>query len=316
MNILSDWSDQDRRAYGSEIQTFSHNLAQSGLFTDAALASLLDRHPRHLVDVCTMIEQSGAVDDEFPHQHCTVDPGDATGAELVEAAKSGAIWINVREAMNQDPAYQDLLDQAYTELEDRTAARARARNRRGGILISSPIAKVPYHCDPTQTLLWHIRGRKRVFVYPTTDEFLPDEAYEAIVLGERDQDVPYKASFDEAAQVFDLPDNTLVCWPHTSPHRVENQGFCVSMVMECTTKESAVRNGAMYFNGLIRRHFGATPSWADMSPTSRIATSFAGLVLRKLGAHRGHVRQDFVRFRINPGRPSTLSPVPAYIRNF
>ncbi|MGJ8560502.1 MAG: hypothetical protein ACSHX3_09720 [Litorimonas sp.] len=63
MNILSDWSDQDRRAYGSEIQTFSHNLAQSGLFTDAALVSLLDRYSCHLVDVCTMIEQAGAVDD-------------------------------------------------------------------------------------------------------------------------------------------------------------------------------------------------------------------------------------------------------------
>lgn len=316
MNILSHWSDQDRRAYGSEIQTFSHNLAQSGLFTDAALASLLDRHPRHLVDVCTMIEQSGETSNEFPHQHCTVDPGNATGAELVEAAKSGAIWINVREAMNQDPAYQAMLEQTYTELEDRTATRSRKRNRRGGILISSPIAKVPYHCDPTQTLLWHIRGRKRVFVYPTTETFLPDEAYEAIVLGERDQDVPYKASFDEAAQVFDLPDNTLVCWPHTSPHRVENQGFCVSMVMECTTKESALRNGAMYFNGLMRRHFGAQPSWAQMSPGGRIATSFAGLVLRKLGAHRGHVRQDFVRFRIDPSQPSILSPVPAYLRNF
>lgn len=316
MNILSHWSAKERRAYGSEIQTFAHNLAQSGLFTDAALASLLDRHPRHLIDVCTMTDKGASVDDEFPNSHCTVDPGHATGAELVEVAKSGAIWINVREAMNRDPAYQPLLEQAYTELEDRTAQRARRRNRRGGILISSPIAKVPYHCDPTQTLLWHIRGRKRVFVYPTTERFLPDEAYEAIVLGERDQDVPYEEAFDDAARVFDLPDNTLVCWPHTSPHRVENQGFCISMVMECTTKDSAVRNGAMYFNGLIRRHFGATPSWTGMSPGVRIAKSFAGLVLRKLGAHRGHVRQDFVRYRIDPDQPSKLSPVPAYLRNF
>jgi hypothetical protein len=316
MNILSHWSATDRKAYGSEIQTFEHKLAESGLFTDEALASLLDRHPRRLIDVCTMRDASTSADSEFPNQHCTVDPGGATGAELVAAAKSGAIWINVREAMNLDPTYQPLLQQAYTELEDRTATRSRKRNRRGGILISSPIAKVPYHCDPTQTLLWHIRGRKRVFVYPRTEAFLPDEAYEAIVLGERDQDVPYKASFDEAAQVFDLPDNTLVCWPHTSPHRVENQGFCVSMVMECTTKESAVRNGAMYFNGLMRRHFGAAPRWADMSTSGRFVKSFAGLVLRKLGAHRGHVRQDFVRFRIDPSQPSILSPVPAYLRNF
>ena len=311
MKILSQWSLEDRAAYGSEIQTFTHGLSESGLFTDEALAALLDRHPGHLIDVCTMTD-----DPNFPNKHCTVDPGNATGADLVAAAKSGAIWINIREAMNEDAAYRPWLEKAYAELEERTGQKARKRNRRGGILISSPAAKVPYHCDPTQTLLWHIRGRKRVFVYPTTDEFLPDEAYEAIVLGERDQDVPYREDFDRAAQVFDLPDNTLVCWPHTSPHRVENQGFCVSMVMECTTRESAIRNGALYFNGLLRRHFGANPSWKQSGPRERFVKAMAGHILRKLGAHRSHVREDVVRFRLDPGKPSILSPVPAYIRNF
>lgn len=311
MSILSNWSDAERAAYGSEIQTFSHGLSKSGLFSDEALAELLDRHPGHLIDVCTMTD-----DPDFPNKHCTVDPGNATGADLVAAAKSGAIWINIREAMNKDSAYRPWLHRAYAELQERTGQRARKRNRRGGILISSPAAKVPYHCDPTQTLLWHIRGRKRVFVYPTTSDFLPDEAYEAIVLGERDQDVPYRAEFDAAAQVFDLPDNTLVCWPHTSPHRVDNQGFCVSMVMECTTRESAIRNGSMYLNGLLRRHFSVSPSWANSGPKERLIKAWAGHLLRKLGAHRAHVREDVVRFRLDPGQPSILSPVPAYIRNF
>lgn len=311
MSILTDWTPAERKAYGDKIQTFPHRLAESGLFTDDALAALLDRHPKHLIDVCTMTD-----DPEFPGRHCTVDPAGATGAEMVAIAKSGAIWINIREAMNGDAAYRPLMDAAYAELESNTGQKARKRNRRGGILVSSPAAKVPYHCDPTQTLLWHVRGRKRVFVYPTTEEFLPDEAYEAIVLGERDQDVPYRAAYDTSAQVFDLPDNTLVCWPHTSPHRVENQGFCISMVMECTTHQSAVRNGAMYFNGLMRRHFGAQPSWADSGHFARLFKAYAGHGLRKLGAHRAHVREDYVRFRLDPGQPSMLSPVPAYIRNF
>lgn len=311
MNILSPWSDADRAEYGHTIQTFSHGLQASGLFTDKALAALLDRHPGHLIDVCTMVD-----DPDFPNRHCTVDPGEATGAALVEAARSGAIWINIREAMNRDPLYSPWLDQAHGALETRTGHRVRAKNRRGGILISSPAARVPYHCDPTQTLLWHIRGRKRVFVYPTTETFLPNEAYEAIVLGERDQDVPFRSDFDKSAQVFDLPDDTLVCWPHTSPHRVENQGFCVSMVMECTTVETAIRNNAMYFNGLLRRHLGAVPRYDETSRPVRVAKAAAGLILRKLGAHRGHVRQDFVRFRIDPAKPSILAPVPAYLRNF
>lgn len=309
--VLDSWTMEERRQYGLKIQTHSHRLGQSGLFTDEALAALLDRHPRSLIDVCTMMD-----DDEFPDRHATVDPGAADGATLIEAAKSGAVWINVREAMNQDAVYKPWLDYAYAELQERTGQKARAKNRRGGILISSPAARVPYHCDPTQTLLWHVRGRKRVFVYPTTEAFMPDEAYEAIVLGERDQDVPFKPHYDSDAQVFDLPDDTLVCWPHTSPHRVENQGFCVSMVMEFTTRESAVRNGTMYFNGLMRRHFDTSPSWASDGPKTRFAKAVAGHMLRKMGAHRAHVRDDFVRFRIDPSQPSILSPVPAYIRNF
>jgi len=45
MQILDKWTPQEKRAYGSEIQTFSHKLADSGLFTDGALADLLNRHP-------------------------------------------------------------------------------------------------------------------------------------------------------------------------------------------------------------------------------------------------------------------------------
>jgi len=310
-SVLDSWSPEDRRHYDAEIQTHSHHLAESELFTDEALAALLDRYPRTFVDVCTMVD-----DHNFPDQHATVDPAGADGATLVDAAKSGVIWINIREAMNRDPQYKPWLEKAYQDLAERTGQTARKKNRRGGILISSPAARVPYHCDPTQTLLWHIRGRKRVYVYPRTEAFLPDEAYEAIVLGERDQDVPFDPGFDNEADVFDLPDNTLVCWPHTSPHRVENQGFCVSMVMEFTTRDSAVRNGAMYFNGLLRRHFDANPSWESDGPTKRFAKAIAGHVLRKVGAHRAHVRQDFVRFRLDPSQPSFLSPVPAYLRNF
>jgi len=144
------------------------------------------------------------VDPDYPNRHVTVDPNGASGAQLVETAKTGEIWINIREAMSHDPAYRSVLEAAYADLEAQTGQSPRKRNRRGGVLLSSPAARVPYHCDPTQTLLWHVRGQKRVFVYPAEEAFLPDEAYEAILLGEKDQDVPYKAAFDEAAQVFDL----------------------------------------------------------------------------------------------------------------
>jgi hypothetical protein len=311
MDIIKNWTAQDRREYGKTIQTFEHTLAESGLFTDEALAGLLNRHPTEKIDVCTMSD-----DPTYPDKHCTVDFRGFSGAQMVEAAKSGSIWINIREAMNVDKAYKELLDKTFKELERCTGRDRLRRNCRGGILISSPSAKVPYHCDPTMTLLWHIRGRKRAYVYPPTAEFLPDQAYEAIVLGEQDQDVPYKPEFENSAQVFDLPDNTLVAWPHTSPHRVENQGYCISMVMEFSSKTSAFRNSVMYTNGILRRKFGRSPSWETAGRMEKIAKSIVGHVLRRLGVHAKFVREDYVQFALDPNAENFLRPVTAFQRSF
>ncbi len=311
MAIIENWTDQDRQDYGQKIQTKTHHLQDSGLFTDDALTTLLDRHPSEKIDVCTM-----TTDPNFPDKHCTVDFRGFSGVDIIEAVKAGHIWVNIREAMSYDPAYKPLMAETFKELERCTGRDKLRRNCRGGILISSPTAKVPYHCDPTMTLLWHIRGRKRVFVYPATEVFLPDEAYEAVVLGEYDQDVPYSPEFEASAQVFDLLDNTLVAWPHTSPHRVENQTYCVSMVMEFSSTASAFRNSVMYTNGLLRRQFGLSPSWAKAGTFERFIKSAIGHTLRRLGAHKTNVRKDYVQFKLDKSAKNYLRPVPLFQRNF
>lgn len=311
MSIIKNWTATDRADYGHKIQTFEHGLAESGLFSDEALAALLDRHPTDKIDVCAISD-----DPDYPHKHVTVDFRGFSGAELIAAAKAGSVWINVREAMSADPAYMPLMEATYKDLERCTGRDRLRRNCRGGILISSPTAKVPYHCDPTMTLLWHIRGKKRVFVYPATEEFLSDEAYEAVVLGEKDQDIPYRAEFEDAANVYDLPENTLVAWPHTSPHRVENQTFCISMVMEFSSKSSAYRNSVMYTNGLLRRRFGMNPRWAGSGPVERFAKSIAGHILRRLGAHTHHVREDYVHYKLDKTGANYLTPIAQTLRNF
>ncbi len=311
MNIIENWSTTDKALYGKTVQTKTHNLQKTGLFTDDALAALLDRHPDNKIDVCTMSD-----DPVYPDKHCTVDFRGYSGKQLIEAAKAGHIWINIREAMNIDPAYKHLLAETFDDLEECTGQNRFRKNSRGGILISSPSAKVPYHCDPTMTMLWHIRGRKRVYVYPATQKFLPDDAYEAVLLGEQDQDIPYRKEFDKSAKVYDLPDNTLVCWPHTSPHRVENQSYCVSMVMEFSSKESALRNSVMYTNGLLRRHLGLSPRWDESTAIGRFFKSIIGHFFRRIGLHKTHIRHDFVRFRINPNEKNYLSSVPSFIRKF
>ena len=260
---LVKFSEQDKKDYGKSLIVAQHFLNETGLFTDEALIKLLDNHPNHLIDF-----QHLPADAEYIDKHITVDFTGADGAMMLKAAKSsGRVWINVREAMSRLPEYREVLEQVHSEMEKYTGSNADRRNSRGGILISSPSAATPYHADPTITHLWHIRGHKKAWVYPRGQNFMPDEAYEAIVLGEVNEDMPFNYEMDKGAIVSpaDLHGGELVAWPHRSPHRVENVTFCVSMVMEFSTRKSAFTNAGMMANGILRRRYGRNPSWANAS---------------------------------------------------
>lgn len=314
MQLIENWSEENRHNYGKKVMAVEHSLNETGLFTDDALAKMLDQHPRHLLDVLAL-----PADDQYQQykdQQITVDFGDASGKTLVDAAKSGDIWINVREVMNTNPNYKAILDQLHDELETNAGKNKDRRNCRGGILLSSPTARTPYHSDPTLTHLWHIRGHKRVWVYPLGQEFLSDQSFEAIVLGEINEDAPYWPKMDESAGVYDLYGGEMVSWPHRSPHRVENQSYCVSMVMEFSTRHSAFINGGMMTNGLLRRKLGMNPKWEGASYFEKVIKSATGRVLKKIGAHNSYQYKDMVKFQLDPNAKGFIRPVIPYERNF
>jgi len=174
--MLTDWTDAKTDAFQKEIMGFSHNLAATGLFTDAALIDLLESHPVDKMDVCTMSAPDHPV---YPNSFRTGDSRGVPGKTLLDAAKAGCLWINLRQAMNVHPEYKRALDTMYGELAEKTGQKP--FNPRGGILISSPVARVPYHFDKTETLLWHVRGKKRIFIYPLTQKFISDAAYEDVI---------------------------------------------------------------------------------------------------------------------------------------
>jgi len=68
-----------------------------------------------------------------------VDFRDVPAEVLLEAAKAGAVWMNVRDAMNIHPEYKLALDSMYGELAENTGNCA--FNPRGSLLISDPVAR-------------------------------------------------------------------------------------------------------------------------------------------------------------------------------
>lgn len=309
--MLTDWTDEKTADFQKKIMSFGHDLTSTNLFTDEALIDLLKRHPSEKLDVCTM----GAADHPmYPNKFRTGDFRDVPAEVLLEAAKAGAVWMNVRDAMNIHPDYKLALDSMYGELAENTGNRA--FNPRGSLLISSPVARVPYHFDKTETILWHVRGQKRMYLYPLTQKFIPDTAYESVISNDLNDDLPYEASFDDEAEIIDIAEGTALTWPLNMPHRVDNQTFCVSVTTEYSTRQSGLKNATMLTNSTLRHRFGMNPSYENDGDLTRRVKSVFGRVLRKAKLTPDIKHDDMVTFKVDQVSDNYIVDVEPFPRCF
>jgi len=109
--IISNWSDEHTRKFQNETLRVKHDLISTGLFSDEALSELLDKHPKDQLDVCAISNHP-----IYQHKFRTGDVRDVDGKTLIEAAKDGTIWMNLRKAMNIHPEYSAVLDKMYGEI--------------------------------------------------------------------------------------------------------------------------------------------------------------------------------------------------------
>jgi len=311
MDMLKDWDNSHTSKFQKETFTFRHNLNQSGLFTDEALIKLMSKHPSHMTDVCSMGDKDHP---EYPNKFRTGDFRDTEPAALLAAAKAGRVWINLRKAMNLHPEYKTLLDRMYGELADVT--KTTAYNANGGILISSPISQTPYHFDKTETILWHVRGAKRIYIYPLTQDFISDQNFESVITQNLEDDLPYNAEFDKHAIVIDLEEDQAATWPLNSPHRVDNSAFCVSVTTEYSTKESSFKNAGMIANATLRKKFGMNPSWTEDPQPARLAKFVMGKILKATNSEVKTPMTDLVTFKIDPNTPGFVVDTEPFPRNF
>lgn len=307
--MLKNWTDENTAKFRKDMFTVEHNLNETGLFTDEALADLLDRHPRSHLDVCTIENH-----DVYQAKFRTGDVRDVDGKTLIEAARAGSIWMNLREAMNMHEEYKVVLDEMYGDLARLSGAKH--FKPRGGILITCPTAETPYHCDATETILWHVHGHKTMYLYPRTEKYLPDEGYERLLYCDTEDYLPYDKSFDDGARKFELTGNDMITWPLNAPHRVENSSYCVSVTTEYATPESTLKNSVMYTHAVMRQKAGLDPSWAETSYPSKMVKAAMGRVLRKAGVLASMKEQDIVTFTVDKSAPGYILDTAPFARNF
>ncbi len=132
--------------------------------------------------------------------------------------------------------------------------------------------------------VFHLRGVKRVWVYPTNETFLPQATLEAVISGASNVELPTSSLHDAAAWRFDLVPGEALAWSLYAPYRVENQeDICVTLVVSYETAESRITNGAHIANSVLRRR-GRKIASMDKTPfIARSILSIAAGALRLTG---------------------------------
>jgi hypothetical protein len=236
-----------------------------------------------------------------------------SGAEAIEAVRSGNIWINIHKPNQTIPAYGALLDEVFAEFEGRVPG-LRTYKQSMTLLISSPKVQVYYHCDVPGQMLWQMRGRKRVYVYPNKPPFLTQPAMEKIVLGEAHETVmPYHAWFDDYAEAIDLEPGAMLHWPINCPHRVANHdSLNVSMTTEHWTDPLRNVYAMNYANGVLRRMTGAKELSRSTSGAGFWGKAAFAAFMKKSGLQARNQRKRTIDFAVDPTAPDSVRDIPAY----
>lgn len=235
----------------SKLLRFTHNLLDTGLFQDEALIQLLDHHPAQDIHVTTMTTSTDP--DQLISDWRVGTTEGLSGKEILSAVHKGHLWLNIKRLAENAPVFQSLLGSIYQELAQTLSCPA-PKWQRATLLISSPAASVYYHADSIPNLLWHIRGKKTVFVYPSDSRFASPQQLELICSGESEEKLDYRADFESFAQQLDLTPGQALLWPQNSPHRVVNtSGLNVSLSTEHITPEARQKVNLLRANRLIRR---------------------------------------------------------------
>jgi hypothetical protein len=305
---LVSWGSRECDLHDREPFTTRHCLHETSLFSDEALAALIDRYPRERLQVFTM--GTNPLDNT---QWAPVDTTGVSGADMLRAAAAGRLWVKLMRIDVVDKEYAKLMERAYEQIWSQYPGIKRSYLR-PLLLISSPKALVYYHADAYPTMLWHIRGSKRMWVYPAADpRFIEPELMEKIYAGEIDEEVPFDADYDKHAVYFDLMPGDLITWPLNAPHRIVNHDSVnVSVSVQYATDRGEKRALLHQANRFLRSKLGLPIRSTRDEGLIALSKTAAFRIARKLniGGTTSRKREYLAHYRVDGRAPGGMSLVP------
>lgn len=282
----------------------SHNLAECELFQDNALADLLDNMPRENLFALHM----GHDPLRRSENRLAIHDG-LSGRELLHAVKHGRLWLNATRIHEFAHRHNALVHDLYRQLAAQISG-FDPRVTTVTVLISSPKALVYYHVDGPANLLWHIRGDKRIWIYPPEERLIPRKSLEDIFAGAAHEYIPYAQEFDEVATSYDLRPGMLASWQPNSPHRVTNgDSFNVSLSTEHFTPSHRKKARVYKANRIFRLTLGLRTLSTRPEGIGAFVKHVASSVAARAGVGQTSAKRHVPALRIIPDAPDGVGPL-------
>ena len=300
--MIDRWSPETAAAFLKAPLAFQHRVGASGLVEDEALTALLDRYPAELMDINVW-----DYDAQAQSTLRTGRRGGADGAAILQAVQGGKLWVNLRQADTVYPELGREVHAAFAELREMIPGFKPAKVY-GQLILSSPRNKTPYHADPAGVVLFHMRGRKRLWIYPADEAHAPQAHMEAVTMRLSTEDLPYRQEMDAAAVVYDLEPGMAACWPIHAPHRVDNLGeFNVSFSADYQTWPSRVKCGAHVASGVLRRWGLPAPDLRRTPGAVQAGLWAASVAMKKAGLVENRVAKFERSFELGRDDPAKMT---------
>ena len=302
--IFETWKPETKRLWGKVPVRLRHTLAGHPLFTDEALARLIETYPRDHYQLVQPPRTPGG-------QSRDGDLTGVSGETALAAIAKGRMWLNLRNVAEVDERYAALMREIFAETKAELPD-FRTFAETIGIFISSPGGKTHYHADLPGQSLWQIRGSKTIYIYEPIEPFLSRRQIETITISNTEF-IGYEKWYDDHAKSFRMGPGDMMHWPLNAPHRIDNDdALSVSMTMEFFTPEIRRRHIVNRANAIMRL--------LKVEPRSATTTGpgfYAKAVLQRALRDAPFVKRlDVMRerrasWRPDPSRPDAVADLTA-----
>ncbi|MEY2757496.1 MAG: hypothetical protein RIR33_1274 [Pseudomonadota bacterium] len=266
---------------GPSIPTVVDHRLPAYFASDEALIDILERYPAELFDIT---HQEAGENLARPLAIESLEWAD--GRAALDAVKTGRLSIVLHACEEAHPGLWAEVMRSFANLPPWIGTR-HAHAITGRLVISSPTVAVPYRFEADGAMLFHLRGVKRVWIYPQTDAFLPQDEMESAILHKATHDLRRTPHTDAEAYRFEIVPGQALAWQLHAPHRMENpEGLCVSLMANYQSLAGQITTGAHRANGVLRKRGWsirplAQTGWAHRTVLWSVSHIFAILGMAK-----------------------------------